>query len=422
MRFFITLVYIFVSIIFFPQSANAAECPSDWGYKIPELKFDSKVKNVGQFQQTFFTSTLGSPKRGGLIGKSPQLFSPAIQTKIDSLGTNIAINTSYKTSTKSFVQSNYNGGYGDWVEFGYPDTPSWILLWLGISNGTEIQYEMNILQRGCSDFRVTSNTFVFSNIPTLEYGFDKYFETFPKGGTSKVLNFQEREKVKTSILENINLVQNYGRVGADVSLKTVRSDAGYGSDYLIVGLSPGGCATGRNANSAPTVNPEDVEILAFPCKFGVLMPIDLPGGGFTLISSHSISLNSNKEAEAKIKAAAELKAQQEAEAKAKAAADLKTKQEADAKAAAEKAALAKAQSELSAANAALADAQKVNREQAARITVFEEQFKVLSESVATVQNQLSQLNSKLVATLTGLNTANAKIKKICAAKPKPKGC
>ena len=152
------------------------------------------------------------------------------------------------------------------------------------------------------------------------------------------------------------------------------------------------------------------------------MPIDLPGGGFTLISSHSISLNSNKEAEAKIKAAAELKAQQEAEAKAKAAADLKTKQEADAKAAAEKAALAKAQSELSAANAALADAQKVNREQAARITVFEEQFKVLSESVATVQNQLSQLNSKLVATLTGLNTANAKIKKICAAKPKPKGC
>jgi len=134
--------------------------------------------------------------------------------------------------------------------------------------------------------------------------------------------------------------------------------------------------------------------------------------------------------EAEAKAAAELKAKQEAEAKA--AAELKAKQEAEAKAAAElkakqdaaadKAALGKAQSELAAANAALADAQKVNREQAARITSFEEQFKVLSESVATVQNQLSQLNSKLVAALTGLNTANAKIKKICAAKPKPKGC
>ena len=120
------------------------------------------------------------------------------------------------------------------------------------------------------------------------------------------------------------------------------------------------------------------------------------------------------------KAAAEIKAKQEADAKA--AAELKAKQDAEVKAAADKAALAKAQSELANANAALADAQKVNREQAARITSFEEQFKVLSESVATVQNQLSQLNSKLVAALTGLNTANAKIKKICAAKPKPKGC
>jgi hypothetical protein len=144
-------------------------------------------------------------------------------------------------------------------------------------------------------------------------------------------------------------------------------------------------------------------------------------------------LKAKQEAEAKAaadKAAAELKAKQEAEAKV--AAELKAKQEAEAKAAADlkakqdaaadKAALAKAQSELAAANAALADSQKVNREQAARITSFEEQFKVLSESVATVQNQLSQLNSKLVAALTGLNTANAKIKKICAAKPKPKGC
>ena len=139
-------------------------------------------------------------------------------------------------------------------------------------------------------------------------------------------------------------------------------------------------------------------------------------------------LKAKQEAEAK--ASAELKAKQEAEAKA--AAELKAKQEAEAKAAtdlkakqdaaADKAALAKAQSELAAANAALADAQRVNREQASRITSFEEQFKVLSESVATVQNQLSQLNSKLVAALTGLNTANAKIKKICAAKPKPKGC
>jgi Tfp pilus assembly protein FimV len=129
-------------------------------------------------------------------------------------------------------------------------------------------------------------------------------------------------------------------------------------------------------------------------------------------------LKVKKEAEAK--AAAELKAKQEADAKA--AAELKAKQETEAKAAADKAALTKAQSDLSIANAALADAQKVNREQATRITSFEEQFKGLSESVTSLQNQLLQFNSKLTTALAGQKTANAKLKKVCSAKPKPKGC
>jgi hypothetical protein len=135
-------------------------------------------------------------------------------------------------------------------------------------------------------------------------------------------------------------------------------------------------------------------------------------------STRSAELKAKQEAEAK--AAADLKAKQDAEAKA--VAELKAKQEAESKAAADRAALSKAQSELVAANAALADAQRVNREQAGRISAFEEQFKVWSESVGAIQNQLTQLNNKLVAALSGLNTANAKIKKICAAKPKPKGC
>jgi secreted trypsin-like serine protease len=98
---------------------------------------------------------------------------------------------------------------------------------------------------------------------------------------------------------------------------------------------------------------------------------------------------------------------------------------ADAKAvaaAAAKLAQDKAQGELASANASLADSQNVNREQAGRISSIEEQFRVLSETLAANQNQLSQLNAKLSSALSGLNSANAKIKKICTAKPKPKGC
>ncbi len=289
-KLLLSLLLIVSSSISRAPLANAAECPKDWGYKLPELRFDSNVKNLGQFQETYFTSTLGPTKSGGLIGKNTQLFSPLIQAKIDALGTNIAMSTKYVTSTKSFVQTKYNGGYGDWEFFGYPDAPSWILLWLGISNGTEVKFELTISQKGCADLNLTSNTFTFKNIPTAEYGFERYFETFPRGGTSKVLNFQELEAVKKSILNNIKVVEEKSRAGEITTLKLVRSDSGYGSNYLIVGLEPGGCASGRNTNSAPTVNPADVEVLTIPCKFGVLMPFEYPGGGeFTLISSHSIA-------------------------------------------------------------------------------------------------------------------------------------
>ena len=140
-------------------------------------------------------------------------------------------------------------------------------------------------------------------------------------------------------------------------------------------------------------------------------------------SQLSLASKTKAEADAKLakdaqtKAEAEeLKAKQESDAKA--AAELKAKQES----AADKAALAEAQSELSAANAALADSQKVNRELQSQLSAIEVQFKLLSDSVTTVQNQLSQLNSKLVAALAGQNAANAKLKKVCSAKPKPKGC
>ena len=122
---------------------------------------------------------------------------------------------------------------------------------------------------------------------------------------------------------------------------------------------------------------------------------------------------------AEAKAAAELKANQEAEAKA---AELKAKEEAEAKAAADKAALAKAQSELAAANAALADSQRVNRELQTQLNSVEAQLKLLSNSVSVIQGQVSQLNSKLATALAGQSAANAKLKKVCSAKPKPRGC
>jgi hypothetical protein len=160
--------------------------------------------------------------------------------------------------------------------------------------------------------------------------------------------------------------------------------------------------------------------------------------GGTFLAAKGALFTEAQEKAIQIKAAADLKTKQEAETKAaelkakqaaeeklateKLEAEIKAKQEADAKAAADKAALLKAQADLGAANASLAAAQKANRDLGAQLTAIESQFLVMSDSISTIQSQVLALNTKLTATLKSLSTANAKIKKICAAKPKPKGC
>jgi hypothetical protein len=118
-------------------------------------------------------------------------------------------------------------------------------------------------------------------------------------------------------------------------------------------------------------------------------------------------------------AAANAKGLADKEALAKLQADVAA---ANAKAAADREALVKSQADLAAANASLAAAQKANRDLGAQLTAIESQFLVMSDSISTIQSQVLALNTKLTTTLKSLSTANAKIKKICSAKPKPKGC
>lgn len=117
--------------------------------------------------------------------------------------------------------------------------------------------------------------------------------------------------------------------------------------------------------------------------------------------------------------AAQVKAAADKAALLKAQSDLIA---ANAKAVADREALLKSQADLAAANASLAAAQKTNRDLGAQLTAIESQFLVMSDSISAIQNQVLALNTKLTTTLKSLSTANAKIKKICSAKPKPKGC
>jgi hypothetical protein len=196
-------------------------------------------------------------------------------------------------------------------------------------------------------------------------------------------------------------------------------------------ISPSDCFGFERINIRYTNDGWDISFSKLPCTVGVFawLPPKLFSGPqllrdpttsymwdcFTCTTDvliYSIKVNAN--------GAVELKAKQAADAKA--AAELKAKQDADAKTAADKEVFIKLQEDLAAANASLAESQKVNRDLRAQLTDVEGQLLRLSASVSTIQTEVLALNTKLTTALKSLNTANAKIKKICAAKPKPKGC
>jgi hypothetical protein len=230
-----------------------------------------------------------------------------------------------------------------------------------------------------------------------------------------------------------------------------------GSNYTALRLAPNSGDTKLSAtgNYWGNRSPEDIgkmildsnDSLEYQNIIDISSPLVSPSNlvpkDSILIAEAKVAAELKAKQEAEVKAAVELKAKQDAEAKAaelrakeeaeakaaaekvaaeKAAAELKAKQEADAKAQAEKEAFIKLQVDLAAANASLADSQKVNRDLRAQLTAIEGQFLALSDSVSTIQTEVLALNTKLTTALKSLNTANAKIKKICAIKPKPKGC
>ena len=74
-----------------------------------------------------------------------------------------------------------------------------------------------------------------------------------------------------------------------------------------------------------------------------------------------------------------------------------------------------AQSDLRNANLALASANLV-------LGGMQTQMTALNVKIDAMQSQIDAVTAKFTAGQKSLSTVNAKLKKICAIKPKPKGC
>jgi hypothetical protein len=439
MRRTLALVMVFIATTLSTPVSAVAEvsCPNLWTEKLPPLTLQKSTVTKQEVSIDYLETNFGgidnvstgikggqdsSDSRNNATLSLP-IIAPELYARISALGRDVVWSTEYSVDSLSKYKSFNIGG---------SKIQGRDLRWMGISDGTKITFKVNVAVKGCATFIFESNVANVPQIDTKELTLTKYYDIFYSDW-----NYIQIQNLNSILQFDIDATKN-AKINERVMMKAMSTEH---YSPIFVGVSPGGCVDSISDN-IPSVNPTYLIFNTLPCTVGIYMGGQFKDKSFgsPLVSTFTVSGPKAEE----LKAAAELKAKQEAEAKAaaelkakqdaavKAAAELKAKQEADAKAAAElkakqeaaadKAALTRAQSELTSANAALADAQKVNREQAARITSFEEQFKVLSESVATVQSQLSQLNSKLVAALAGQKALNAKLKKVCSAKPKPKGC
>ena len=469
-RILALVIVLFSATLCNPSNAVAdTSCPNLWSEKLPPLTFQKTTVVNQDVNMDYLATNFGgidnvsigikggrdsSDGRNNATFRLP-VIAPDLYARISALGRDVVWSTEYSYVTPSKYKSPYL--FESKMESRY-------LRYIGISDGSELSFRLKVEVKNCSPFVFESNRATVPQLDIKELTLPKYFDNFHPDW-----NYVQIQNV-TDIIKFYTEATKSAKINQPVAFKQLAYDS-----YLplFVGVSPGGCVDSISGN-IPAHNPEYLVFNSLPCTVGIYMSGQFKDKsyGSALISTFIVSgptaeetkaaadkaaaeLKAKQDAEAKaaseikakqeaaVKAAAELKAKQEAEAKAAAelkarqeadakAAALKAKQEADAKAAAElkakqdaaadKAALAKAQSELVAANAALADAQKVNRELQTKLNSVEAQFKLLSDSVSVIQGQVSQLNSKLAAALAGQNAANAKLKKVCSSRPKPKSC
>ena len=283
-----------------PTSSTAADCPDSWGITAPQLNVTSQttpvtfggksipVSGTSTLNEKVYKSSLPSPMknmRGDIFVKNvnPSFLGSIAISKLSALGGNAAVTTSYISSTKSIYQGLVDG-------FFRGGEPSWILRWLGISNDSSVKYHLQIDVQGCPSFGLDSNAYTFNDLPTSEYGFDKFFSDFYGANTSgNAFTYLQVSALRALIQNNINTLQKT-RTGQNSSLISMH-DAGIGGEipYMFVGMSPGGCIDAQNPNSIPPFGPISVIVHSKPCTVGLIAEAkDLASAPPILVSTFQI--------------------------------------------------------------------------------------------------------------------------------------
>lgn len=285
----ISSIVAFAGLLSPAISTADGPCPDTWGVQLPPLVLTTNSNVVsGVTRQTLSSSYLGpddsaknlhgTPSKdiGGIQGESfaLALTMPSLFAKIQALGKNVAWRTFYTSSTKSAIYQEPSYG-GEWPAIFQRPASAYVLGWMGLGNGTKMQFNLSIAVNGCQPQTFQSNSATIQGLSETPMTQDSYFSTF-----GNLFNFQQVDLIKQTIVNDQSLLKD-AVLGKNLPRSRFRNDsAGLNFGAFYAGLNPGGCLDGVNTSSAPPIDPLSFTFNAFPCKVGLFAPADFGARGY----------------------------------------------------------------------------------------------------------------------------------------------
>ena len=281
---------LFISCLpIFLPGAKAADCPTSWDVKIPELAITKvSAKYFGLTFEYYESNFAGvdrssSETMGLILPRTPQnqigrayslsKISPGLFEKLRLLGSN-AVWSSYYQVVPSKSQPFRLSQYGEDINFTYPVRP-WQFFFQGIGEDSEIVWKSKISVKGCPDYNISSNSAKLPSLKLTSITLDEYFSilsNLPK----PEFNFQQEELIRGAIAWNLEELK---KLTQDQPLYLKRTSwkelDGKEFNYLLVGMKPAGCLDSVNPNSIPPVNPIVATLNSNDCLGGLLAGIPL---------------------------------------------------------------------------------------------------------------------------------------------------
>ena len=273
----------------FLTSAKAADCPTSWDVKIPELSITKvSAKYFGltfEYYESNFSGVdrSSSETMGLILPRTPQnqtgrayslsKISPSLFEKLSLLGPN-AVWSSYYQVVPSKSQPFRLSQYGEDINFTYPVRP-WRFYFQGIGEDSEIIWKLKISVKGCTDYIISSNSAKLPSLELTSVTLDEYFSilsSLPK----PEFNFQQEELIRGAVASNLEELK---KLTQDQPLYLKRTGwkelDGKEFSYLLVGMKPAGCLDSINPNSIPPINPVVATLNSNDCLGGLLAGIPL---------------------------------------------------------------------------------------------------------------------------------------------------